>query len=170
MVNDENNLLKQVAEIEKETFFDAWSLNAIKDTMRHDYNVIFVADSNCADEVTVRIYRGGDEFEAEICLYDKSVSGYLMANMISFETELLRIAVKEESRGMGTGKLLMSAYLNYMEGICTKSFLEVRDKNTVARMLYQSVGYKNISIRKNYYSAPVDDAVIYEYKFDSVAK
>ena len=39
-------------------------------------------------------------------------------------------------------------------------FLEVRSKNTPAIKLYNSLSFKKISERKNYYKDPVDDALI----------
>ena len=43
-----------------------------------------------------------------------------------------------------------------------KVFLEVRCKNKDAISLYEHYGFKKIGIRKEYYSAPTDDALLME--------
>ena len=42
-----------------------------------------------------------------------------------------------------------------------RMLLEVREKNSAARALYESFGFEQISVRKNYYSHPTEDAIIY---------
>jgi len=39
-------------------------------------------------------------------------------------------------------------------------FLEVRKSNEAAIALYKKHGYKPVGLRKNYYTSPVEDAVI----------
>lgn len=58
-------------------------------------------------------------------------------------TELIRIAVKDEHEGWGS--LLMK---NLREG---KVILEVNENNSGAINFYKKHGFKEISIRKNYY-------------------
>jgi ribosomal-protein-alanine N-acetyltransferase len=41
-----------------------------------------------------------------------------------------------------------------------KMLLEVRKSNTSAIALYDKYQFKNIGIRKNYYTAPIEDAII----------
>jgi ribosomal-protein-alanine N-acetyltransferase len=89
---------------------------------------------------------------------DKIV-GYLSARLCIDECELNNIAVDRESRRNGVGTLLLSA----LESECKKGafaviFLEVNEKNTVARKLYLKNGFSEMSRRKRYYGD--DDAII----------
>lgn len=167
MVRD--NLIEQIAGLERKTFSDAWTCAGIEDTFRYDYNVIFVVETesqgSSGSGLRISVYRGGDDLSVMRQPRDKELVGYLISNVIAEETELLRIAVSEDVRCRGIGRSLMREYMDYMAKLCEKSFLEVRDNNIAARKLYESLGFNAISIRKNYYGNPVEDAVIYEYEF-----
>lgn len=137
-------LIQEVAQIEKDTFSDAWSADSIESTMNQDCNKLFVIFND-----------------------NSVVAGYLISSFVADETELLRIAVKFDDRDKGIGKKLMHEYLSYAEKICSRGFLEVRAGNLFARKLYEKCGYKEIATRKNYYRNPNDDGVIYEVDFGS---
>lgn len=135
-------IIQAVAQIEKDTFSDAWSETNIEGAVKQDYNKLFV-------------------------IYNENslVLGYLISSFVAGETELLRIAVKSGERKKGRGKLLINEYLSYAKKLCTRGFLEVRDGNAVARNIYEKLGYKEIATRKNYYHNPAEDGIIYEIRF-----
>jgi ribosomal-protein-alanine N-acetyltransferase len=75
--------------------------------------------------------------------------------------ELLKIVVDKIERGNGIGDLLMEAVLDYTEEKGFKAvFLEVRIGNIAATRLYEKHGFKSVRIRKDYYNAPFEDALI----------
>jgi len=45
--------------------------------------------------------------------------------------------------------------------------LEVRESNTPALQLYQRAGFKKAGVRKNYYSTPVEDALVLSFVLHS---
>ena len=68
------------------------------------------------------------------------------------ELHLLNITVSPKLRKLGLGKRIMSA----IEGVSAQQkipriILEVRPSNLAALGLYQSLGYEQIGLRKNYY-------------------
>ena len=72
------------------------------------------------------------------------------------ELHLLNITVSPKLRRLGIGVKMMNA----IEGVAAQQnmpriILEVRPSNTAALQLYQSLGYEQIGLRKNYY--PVYD-------------
>lgn len=73
------------------------------------------------------------------------------------ETELLNLAVAPELRRQGIGGRLLQDLLGRFPGTV---FLEVRASNTAARELYQTYGFKEVTVRKGYYSEPSEDAVV----------
>lgn len=91
--------------------------------------------------------------------------GYLLANVLGDETELLRIAVNPECRKDGIGQLLMDAYLAFARIDAVRGLLEVRHGNGAAKHLYEKNGYHLLACRKNYYKHPDEDADIYEIAF-----
>jgi ribosomal-protein-alanine N-acetyltransferase len=73
------------------------------------------------------------------------------------ELHLLNITVSPKLRRLGIGVKMMNA----IEGVAAQQnmpriILEVRPSNEAALRLYQSLGYEQIGLRKNYY--PVDPA------------
>jgi len=71
----------------------------------------------------------------------------------SDECELLSIAVNASERGKGYAKALMEhSHREFAKQGLKKSFLEVRENNTVAISLYKKLGYEKIAERKKYYA------------------
>lgn len=78
------------------------------------------------------------------------------------ESDLLFIYIKKEYRGNNYSKYLLDESFKELKKIGIKKvFLEVDTENHVAYNLYKSYGFKEISIRKNYYSNS-HDAIIME--------
>lgn len=89
------------------------------------------------------------------------VIGYIIGRIIAPEGEIYRIAVDESFRQRGIGYRLLSYALKTERGRGLETvFLEVRSRNLPARKLYSAYGFKEISVRKNYYKNPSDDAII----------
>ena len=47
---------------------------------------------------------------------------------------------------------------------CNQIILEVRDSNIIAQNLYESYGFEKYARRKEYYTSPIEDAIIMIYK------
>ena len=89
-----------------------------------------------------------------VYLVDKKVCGYLMVLDSIDVYEILAIATIEEYRNNGIAQELL-------DKIKTKDiFLEVRESNQVAINFYKKNKFKEISVRKNYYSEPNENAII----------
>jgi ribosomal-protein-alanine N-acetyltransferase len=54
----------------------------------------------------------------------------------------------------------MNAYLTALPEITNSIFLEVRESNSAAIALYEKFGFEKLSIRKNFYSFPDENAVV----------
>ena len=46
--------------------------------------------------------------------------------------------------------------------------LEVRESNTAARSLYDSLGFRPVGVRKNYYKNPVENAILMDLRIGKV--
>lgn len=147
-------ILDWMSRLEQICFSDAWSRKSLADTARHEYNVICIVhrdvDRPCG------FMHDYMETEEEPC-------GYLIANLVAGESELLRIAVSPDCRGRGYGDALMRFYHAQTVRLCRRYLLEVRESNAAARHLYERFGYRAIGVRRRYYSAPEEDGILYEY-------
>ena len=89
-----------------------------------------------------------------VYLVDKKVCGYLMVLDSIDVYEILAIATIEEYRNKGIAQELL-------DKIKIKDiFLEVRESNQIAISFYKKNKFKEISVRKNYYSEPNENAII----------
>ena len=87
-------------------------------------------------------------------LIDEKICGYLVVLDSIDVYEILAIATVEEYRNKGIAQELL-------DKIKTKDiFLEVRKSNEKAINFYKKNNFKQISIRKGYYSDPTEDAII----------
>ena len=96
----------------------------------------------------------GDNSFIYVYLIDDKVCGYLMVLDSIDVYEILAIATIEEYRNKGIAQKLLNK-------IKIKNiFLEVRESNQTAINFYKKNKFKEISIRKNYYSKPTENAII----------
>ena len=85
---------------------------------------------------------------------EKKVIAFCIANTVLDECHLQNIAVIEELRGKGIGTFMLNilfkrAKLSDLDTV----LLEVRESNEIARKFYRDNGFKELSVRKNYYKA-----------------
>ena len=128
--------VSEIAILEAEIFSDPWTQRAISDC----------------------ICKGAMCFVAET---DGEVVAYVLGMLIAPEGEIYRIAVRPDKRPRGIGYRLLDYSVKTERGRGLETlFLEVRSKNIAARNLYRAYGFKEISVRKNYYRDPPDDAIV----------
>lgn len=99
------------------------------------------------------------------CVYElnSEIIGYAVMMLAVGEAHLLNITIAPARQGQGWGRALMYYIIGRARQDRAESlWLEVRPSNTVARHMYETMGFDCVSVRKNYYPA-VDgreDAVI----------
>ena len=87
---------------------------------------------------------------------DGVIIAHAIATVAVGEAHLLNLCVARDQQGSGHGRVLLAAAIDGVRRRgAERMFLEVRPTNTVASALYESVGFFEIGIRKNYYPAAV---------------
>ncbi|KMO85290.1 alanine acetyltransferase [Megasphaera cerevisiae DSM 20462] len=125
--------------VEKETFSVPWSIESIFREL--------------ANEELTRYYVLEDE--------TKSIVGYAGLWRVTDEGQITNIALCKCCRRNGYGELLLRVLMEAAwEDGCNDIFLEVRISNMPALHLYRKLGYTVLSVRKNYYSKPLEDAYV----------
>jgi [ribosomal protein S18]-alanine N-acetyltransferase len=77
------------------------------------------------------------------------------------ELHINNLAVRPELRRQGIGSFLLSFVLNTGAGFgARRATLEVRRSNEAARLLYERFGFTVAGVREQYYSKPVEDALV----------
>jgi len=90
-------------------------------------------------------------------------AGHLVLSASVGEAHILNLCVYPKEQGKGWGrKLLEEAEWIAKQHQAETCFLEVRPSNYAGMKLYQSAGYNEIGLRKNYYPADTgrEDAVV----------
>jgi ribosomal-protein-alanine N-acetyltransferase len=139
------DLVKQVAEIEKECFASPWT----EDELAYQLS-----------KPTARFYVAVENGEA---------LGYIGSDFIIDEAYVTNIAVKINKRKKGIGRQLLDALITDCKNNGASFLsLEVRKSNAEAIRLYEKTGFIKVGERKNFYYSPVEDALLYTLFFKEV--
>jgi N6-L-threonylcarbamoyladenine synthase len=114
-------------------------------------------------EETFRSELGANHTFYIIALEGDELVGYAGLSKLpgSDQADIQTIAVREDKRGLGIGRLLMNSLTQQATDLDAKEiFLEVRADNSVAQKLYKLFGFKQIGTRKKYYQPDGVDAFI----------
>jgi ribosomal-protein-alanine N-acetyltransferase len=92
---------------------------------------------------------------------DHRVAGFCAFWLVFDEIHINNVAILPELRGRGIGTALMHRVMEEAHRLGAKrATLEVRASNEGARKLYERLGFYVAATRRNYYSHPVEDALI----------
>ena len=129
--------IKSLAALEKECFSTPWSEKLFTDDLSNENAEFFLAVKN-------------DEVLGYVGLYNILGDGYITD-----------IAVFEKYRKQGIATELIVNLLRYAkQNNMNFVTLEVRKSNLKAINLYTKMGFHTVGERKNYYTNPVEDAVL----------
>ena len=114
------------------------------------YSLTTIQDDLENDKVTMFLYLKNDK-----------VVGYISIYHFLDEANLQKIAVLENERRNGIATELINYSADYIKQLGIKTFyLEVNEHNLIAIKVYEKLGFKKISTRKNYYGE--DSAIVFE--------
>lgn len=133
---------KGIFEVEQDSFSIPWSLPAVQRELESERALYYVLERE-----------------------DGTIVGYAGLWQVLDEGQITNIALRKEFRHQGYGELLVRVLMEAAwEAGCTEIFLEVRISNQRAIHLYRKLGYEVLSVRKHYYSDPVEDAYVMDCK------
>lgn len=137
--------ISSVVKIESEVFSAPWSEQAFMDALSMEYAHFYVA------------------------VEKEAVAGYCGIYLAADEGEITNIAVASGWRRQKIAQRLLQKVMEEAHGRgIQRIFLEVRSRNEPAIRLYRKNGFGSVSIRKNYYQHPQDDALVMMYEYASL--
>jgi [ribosomal protein S18]-alanine N-acetyltransferase len=95
--------------------------------------------------------------------HGEKVAGFAVASWLWQETEaeIEGLFVERDCRRQGVGGTLIAACMAWAANAGASTVrLEVRVSNTAAHALYRRHGFSTAGVRRAYYSAPVEDALV----------
>lgn len=97
------------------------------------------------------------------------IIGYVATSHVIDTMDILSIVVSKTHQQKGIATKLLYYIFDFAKNLnINKILLEVRISNTKAISLYEKCGFKKISLRKNYYQSPTEDAIIMEKTLELV--
>lgn len=89
------------------------------------------------------------------------IVGALLCRLIVDDLEIddLVVAPYARRRGIARSLITHSAKLSFERGV-KRAVLEVREGNWAARRLYEGLGFRLAGVRRGYYRAPDEDALV----------
>ncbi|QBO36575.1 ribosomal-protein-alanine N-acetyltransferase [Periweissella cryptocerci] len=97
----------------------------------------------------------------QVILVNDIPAGFVAGTLIIDELSISNVAIIPAFQKQGLATKMMRAWLQKFP-TDTHIFLEVRESNVSARRLYEKLGFTLMSTRKEYYRAPIEDALIME--------
>ena len=131
----EERHLDTLAEIEKACFHAPWSADMLREELGK--GIFLVAEQ------------------------DGAVAGYVGCQTVLDEGYITNVAVSPDCRRQGIGRALIAELTERAKraGLAFVT-LEARESNAPAITLYEGAGFRRVGVRKNFYTAPAEDAVL----------
>ena len=134
--------IKHVIEIENRVYSHPWTLGNFRDSVQAGHHCLLLT-------------------------YGEAIVGYAVVMIAADQAHLLNLTIAPQWQRKGHGRALML----HLTSIAIIEFahiflLEVRPSNLAAQFLYESIGFKTIGVRRNYYPAQGgrEDAIVMELK------
>jgi len=136
-----------------------------------DLDGVLAIEAASFNNPTTREWYEAELTRPEVCFIyvlrteDHPVAGFCAFWLVAEQAHINNLAILPELRGCGLGTQLLEAIVAEAAHLGAAMLtLEVRHSNEPARRLYQSCGFFQEGLRKNYYTNPVEDALILSRK------
>ncbi|MGM9660296.1 MAG: ribosomal protein S18-alanine N-acetyltransferase [Faecousia sp.] len=127
----------QVAALEKLCFSDPWSERSVASELDNELSLWLIAEEG------------------------ETVLGYVGSQTVLDETDMMNVAVHPDYRRQGLAAALICELVSRLKMRCSRCLkLEVRASNAPAIALYETLGFTQLGLRRNYYRNPKEDALI----------
>ena len=143
---------------------------------KEDLDGVLALEEASFNNPTTREWYEGELKRPDVCFIyvlrtpEHPVAGFCAFWLVADQAHINNLAVLPELRSRGIGTQLLEAVIAEAAHLgAVVLTLEVRESNTTALKLYLRAGFKREGIRKNYYTKPVEDALILSFMLHSAA-
>jgi len=138
---------------------------------KDDLDGVLAIEEASFNNPTTREWYEGELKRPEVCFIyvlrtnAHPVAGFCAFWLVAEQAHINNLAVLPELRGQGLGTQLLAAITEEAAHLGAALLtLEVRQSNIPARRLYERAGFYQEGVRKNYYTNPIEDALILSRK------
>jgi ribosomal-protein-alanine N-acetyltransferase len=132
-----------------------------------DLDAVLALENASFNNPTTREWYEGELKRPDVCFIyvlrtpEHPVAAFCAFWLVAEQAHINNLAVLPELRERGLGTHLLEAVIEEAAHLGAELMtLEVRQSNTPALRLYARSGFRQEGVRKNYYSSPVEDALI----------
>ena len=100
--------------------------------------------------------------------YDERVVGFMVYELHKTRLHILNFAVHPDFHRRGAGRQMAAKLIGKLSsGRRTRILLEVRETNLAAQIFFRSLGFRAISVLRDFYDDTTEDAYLMQYRYQS---
>lgn len=97
---------------------------------------------------------------------DTGVVGFMIYELHKSRLHLLNFAVSPEARRQGIGQQMIEKLVGKLsQQRRSRIILEVRETNLPAQLFFKNVGFRAVSVLRDYYEDTVEDAYVMQFRY-----
>jgi len=102
---------------------------------------------------------------------DEQVVGFMIYELHKNRLHVLNFAVAEEVRRHGVGRAMISKLLSKLSHERrNRIMLEVRETNLDAQLFFKQIGFRAVSVLRDFYDDTDEDAYVMQYRYRATAE
>jgi len=148
--------LPQLLTIEQQSHSHPWSEANFISSINSSHHCLVLIEQKNSGETALSDKTALSQKTAlseQTALSDLTIAAYIITSTAADEAELLNITVAPQCRRCGLASLLLEHAETNFDATIHNFFLEVRQSNTNAIALYDTLGFNEVGCRPNYYPA-----------------
>lgn len=132
-----------------------------------DLDGVLAIEAASFNNPTTREWYEGELKRPDVCFIyvlrtkDEPVAGFCAFWRVAEQVHINNLAIRPELRAQGLGGRLLQAVIAEAARLgASHATLEVRRSNVAALRLYEQAGFSQAGVRPNYYTQPIEDALV----------
>ena len=98
--------------------------------------------------------------------YDERVVGFMIYELHKDQLHVLNFSVRPDVRRRGVGMQMVNKLVGKLsQQRRNRIVLEIRETNLAAQMFFKNLGFRAVSVLRDYYDDTVEDAYVMQYRY-----
>lgn len=99
--------------------------------------------------------------------YDEQVVGFMIYELHKTRLHILNFSVESQFRRHGVGQQMVNKLISKLShGRRNRILLEVRETNLAAQLFFRDMGFRAVSVLRDFYEDTVEDAYLMQYRYE----